>query len=118
MEKLKALSVRQPYAEAIMLRIKKIEYRSIPTNIRGKIYIYASMTPGDKDIWDACKLEPGDLPTGVILGTVELVDCKDKTGNAGNYEWLLKNPKPLKKPIRPNPDQKAQPVWFYPFGKP
>lgn len=38
-----ALSVRQPYAEYIMRRTKRVEYRTIRTNIRGRIYIYASL---------------------------------------------------------------------------
>jgi hypothetical protein len=39
---MRALSIRQPHAEAIMRGIKKIEYRSAPTRIRGRIYIYAA----------------------------------------------------------------------------
>ena len=37
-----ALSVRQPQAEAIMRGVKAIEYRSRPTNIRGRVYSYAA----------------------------------------------------------------------------
>jgi predicted transcriptional regulator len=40
----RALSVRQPFAEQIMLGTKKIEYRSMKTNIRGRVYIYASLS--------------------------------------------------------------------------
>ena len=39
-----ALSVRQPFAEQIMLGKKKIEYRSQLTHKRGSFYIYASKT--------------------------------------------------------------------------
>jgi len=39
---MRALSIRQPHAEAIMRGIKKIEYRSGPTKTRGRIHIYAS----------------------------------------------------------------------------
>ena len=39
---MKALSIRQPHAEAIMRGVKPIEYRFRSTNVRGKIYIYAS----------------------------------------------------------------------------
>ena len=35
----KALSIRQPHAEAIMRGVKPIEFRSRPTKIRGRIYI-------------------------------------------------------------------------------
>lgn len=41
----RALSVRQPLAEQIMRGTKKIEYRNIHTNIRGRVYIYASKAP-------------------------------------------------------------------------
>ncbi len=37
----RALSIRQPHAEAIMRGIKETEYRSVPTKIRGRILIYA-----------------------------------------------------------------------------
>ena len=43
MEKLPALSLRQPWTEEVMRGKKKIEYRSIPTNIRGRVYLYASL---------------------------------------------------------------------------
>jgi hypothetical protein len=42
-EKLEAISLRQPWAEEVMLGIKKIEYRHSPTKHRGRIYIYASL---------------------------------------------------------------------------
>jgi hypothetical protein len=41
---MKALSVRQPYAEEIMRGIKKAEYITVPTNFRGRVYIYVSNT--------------------------------------------------------------------------
>ncbi|MGH9835609.1 MAG: ASCH domain-containing protein [Blastocatellia bacterium] len=81
---MRALSVRQPYAEQIMRGVKKIEFRSFPTNIRERIYIYASLTPGELQDWKAMKLSPGDLPTGVLIGTVEIVDCTEKSDG---YKW-------------------------------
>ena len=43
---MRALSIRQPYAELILRGIKKIEYRSRPTRIIGeRFYIYAARTP-------------------------------------------------------------------------
>lgn len=42
----RALSVRQPFAEQIMCGTKKIEYRSMPTKLRGRVYIYAAKHPG------------------------------------------------------------------------
>jgi hypothetical protein len=42
-EDMRALSIRQPYAELILRGIKPIEFRSRPTKIIGeRFYIYAS----------------------------------------------------------------------------
>lgn len=105
-----ALSVRQPYAELIMRGKKKFEYRSQPTKKRERVYIYASLTPGDERDFRDLKLKPGDLPAGVIIGTVEIVNC---TGRPGDYEWHLANPERLAESIKP--EKKPQPVWFIPF---
>jgi hypothetical protein len=113
MKKTRALSIRQPHAEAIMRGIKKTEYRSNATKIRGRILIYAAkgrysaakeaelMTMyGIEDI--ACD----DLSRGVLIGTVDLYDC-----DGGN--WHVRQPeraKTLRKPTK-----QPQPVWFNPF---
>ena len=112
-EPVRALSIRQPHAEAIMRGIKKIEYRSGPTKIRGRVMIYASLGRysaqveaemmddyGIKDI--SCD----DLARGVIIGTVELFDCDDD-------EWYLRKPERAEKLIKPT--NQPQPVWFHPF---
>ena len=43
---MRALSVRQPYAELIVRGAKKIEYRSTPTSIRERVYVYAAKRLG------------------------------------------------------------------------
>jgi hypothetical protein len=106
----RALSVRQPYAEQIMRGVKRVEYRSQPTRIRERVYIYASLTPADEYEWRAMKARPGDFPTGVLIGTVEVVDC---TGEPDDYEWHLAAPVRLPEPIPPQ--RKPQPAWFVPF---
>lgn len=108
----KALSIRQPYVEQIMRGTKTVEYRSMRTLIRGRVYIYASNTPGPISKFRAIKAHPGDFPTGFIIGTVEIVDC---TGAPGKYEWHLANPVRLAEPIKP--DNRAQPAWFIPFNQ-
>jgi hypothetical protein len=35
-------------------------------------------------------LKPGDLPTGVLVGTVEIADCTERSGD---YQWHLERPK-------------------------
>ena len=111
MTKRRALSIQQPFVEQILRGTKRIEYRSGPTNIRGRFYLYASKKAGPRREFGKMKMEPGSLPTGKILGTVELVDCQK--GRNGRYEWHLREPRRLARP-RP-PVKHPQPVWFYPF---
>jgi len=40
---MRALSIPQPHAEAIMRGITPVEFRPQPTSVRGRIYIYASV---------------------------------------------------------------------------
>lgn len=110
---MRALSIRQPHAEAILRGIKKIEYRSKATKIRGRIYIYASLGRYAED--DEAKMMKNygikdvscdELPRGVLIGTVELYDC-----DAGN--WKLKDPERLDAQLKP--EKHPQPVWFNPF---
>lgn len=105
-----ALSIRQPYAELILRGTKKVEYRSVPTSKRERIYVYASLQPGPEDDFRAVNLEAGDLPTGVIVGTVEIQECE---GKRGDYHWHLARPQRLKTLIKPR--KHPQPVWFRPF---
>jgi hypothetical protein len=78
--------MRHPRASQILRGKKKIEYRNMPTNKRERAYIYASKTPADQEAWDEIGLEPGDLPTGVIVETVEVVGCRRVRGE---YEWQI-----------------------------
>ena len=55
------------------------------------------------------------MPRGVLVGTVKLVDCD---GDYGDFEWSLENPVRFREPLVPNPEEKPQPIWFYPFGRP
>ncbi len=98
MKQMRALSIRQPNAEQILRGKKKIEYRNRLTNIRERVYIYASLKPETVDAWEEINLQPGDLPTGVLVGTVEIQGC---TGTPGDYEWHLAKPKRLKRKLKP-----------------
>jgi hypothetical protein len=106
----RALSIRQPYAEAILTGEKKIEYRSRRTHIRGRVYVYAAKGLGAQEDYDYMGVQPGDLPTGVLVGTVEVTDCTD---NGEYFEWHLSKPKRLPKPIKPT--GVPQPGFFKPF---
>lgn len=108
---MRALSVRQPYAELIMRGDKTVEYRSKPTNIRGRVYLYAAKRPGKTEDFEGARLRPAELPTGVLVGTVEVVGC---TGELGAFKWHLRSPERLAEPLR-RPERHPQPAWFYPF---
>jgi hypothetical protein len=110
---LRALSVRQPFAEAIVRGVKRSEIRTASTSIRGRILIYASLGRSKEEeeaVWSKeygiLDVAPDDLPRGVIVGTVELYGCSDN-------EWLLRNPQRATQYVEPT--NRPNPVWFYPF---
>ena len=114
---MRALSIRQPHAEAIMRGVKPIEFRSCTTKIRERIYIYAAkgrFTPEtEAEMMAGYKIKNvdcDDLPRGVLIGTVELFDC---TGDEGEYEWHVRKPERAKKLLKPT--GRPQPAWFNPF---
>src|SRR5690606_23647709 len=84
-----ALSIRQPYVELILRGVKTIEYRSKPTRRIGeRFYLYASKLPAENpEAWATTNVEPGDLPTGVIVGSA--VIHRVTRGDDGLYEWHL-----------------------------
>jgi len=76
--KIKALSIRQPWAWAIF-HGKDVENRQWWTSIRGPIAIHAPMVIDKEDIAYIKKnfglMVPTDLPTGGIVGTANIIDC-------------------------------------------
>lgn len=105
---MKALSIKQPYAELIVSGKKKIELRKWNTNFRGEFLVHASKNP-DKLALKEFNLD--NLPLGVIVGKVTLKEVKhyssekecekDKElhladGDFGNYGFILDNPKRIK----------------------
>lgn len=110
MKPTRALSVRQPYAEQILRGKKKVEYRSRPTNIRERVYIYATLRPADRAEFVEARMNADELPRGVVIGTVEIVGC---TPSRQGYQWLLRKPERLARPLKPR--NRPQPVWFKPF---
>jgi hypothetical protein len=98
-----AFSVHQPYAEQILRGTKKYEYRTIPTRIRGRVYVYATLKFTTRGTHH--------LPRGRILGTVEVIAC-EWSRNLRCYRWKLSRPRRTRPRI---PQNHPQPVWFYPF---
>jgi len=97
---MKALSVQQPHADRIIFRGKNIENRTWRTNFRGTVAIHASMK---FDTYaKLSKKENEEMARGVIVGVVDVVDCVDKHKSkwfGGPIGFVLKNPRPLPKPI-------------------
>jgi len=107
---MRALSICQPYAEEILRGTKKFEYRSTRTKILNeRVYIYASLKPGDPKRFKKLGLDIGDLPTGVLVGTMEIEGCQP---TEDGWAWKIRDPRRLNRRRRPR--GKPQPVWFYP----
>jgi hypothetical protein len=139
---MKVISLLQPWASLVAIGAKKIETRSWSTKYRGPLAIHASKrVPLEAE--ELCLTEPfqktleaagiqfnGDvplsrlLPTGAIIATCRLVDCREiclygpraSDGNLmpvlpeepehsfgdytpGRYAWILGNVKTLHEPI-------------------
>lgn len=119
-----ALSIRQPFSELIMLGLKTLEIRSQPTRVRGRVWLYASQKfDNECAALDMFTLEELDaMPRGVIVGSVNIVDCgewrrRDMLAAAldawseGWFAWTLAEPKrcePWKS------DKHPQPVFWRP----
>ena len=104
---IRVLAVRQPWASLIMRGGKSYEIRTMNTNIRGPIAIYASRSPparcdldwleeyGLDDVFFedlGCDIDP--FIKGAILGTVSLVGCRKTSKNwfDDNIESHMNNP--------------------------
>tara|TARA_R110000824_G_scaffold401032_2_gene610452 strand:+ start:21920 stop:22390 length:471 start_codon:yes stop_codon:yes gene_type:complete len=109
---IKALSVRQPWAWAIMFAGKDVENRSWQAinhglKVRGTIALHAAkgMTKGEYEdaahfmdsIGVKCAL-PADLWRGAVIGTVDVIDVVSESQSPwffGPRGLMLANPKPL-----------------------
>jgi len=116
-QSIKALSIRQPWAELIVRGLRN-EHRSSLTRIRERVYIYAckalGATPDEMvEINDefGTDLDLRTLARGVVIGTVEIVDCKE-LGYA-DYEWVMNAPQRIQ-PYQ-KPTGFPQPKFFNPF---
>jgi hypothetical protein len=141
-EGMRALSIRQPFAEMILRGIKRIEYRSRPTRIIGeRFWIYAAKGSGvrstrrvvgdniavpDKPLqpWmielaEALRLwKPGELPTGVIVGSAVVERCSGphaptSIDDRPYFQWHLTGVQRLAELCKPS--RHPQPAWFNPF---
>lgn len=71
---MKTLSLKQPFAELILQGKKKIELRKWNTKFRGEFFIHASKAVHSESMK---KFGFNGLPTGGIVGKVNLIEVKD-----------------------------------------
>jgi len=93
--KIKAISLKQPWASLIAEGSKTIETRTWPTNYRGELLICSSKNP---------KIE--NLPVGMALCVATVRDCRPMTREdeqaamceyyQGAYAWILSNIRAIK----------------------
>lgn len=100
---MKVLTVKQPWAWAILHAGKDIENRSWVPKYRGPLAIHAGAAYMKGSILPRGVREPEDLVYSAILGVVDLVDVvetsRSKWFGGDAYGWVLKNPRPLAKPL-------------------
>lgn len=72
---MKALTIKQPWANLIMQCDKRFEFRSWQTKYRGELLIHAGKGIDKEAMKRLAKYLPEELPYGKILGKVKLVDC-------------------------------------------
>jgi hypothetical protein len=111
---MKAISLRQPWADFVVNGCKTLELRTWQTAYRGHLAIHASKSVA----LDACTLyhiDPRKLVTGALIGAVELVDIiqvdelvfesrKDDHLAAGFFQpplfgWVLTDPRRIDPPV-------------------
>lgn len=104
------LSVRQPWAWAILHAGKDIENRDWSTHRRGRIYLHAAKGMTRAEYEDGMETIQRTASTGLttpafaaldrggIVGTVEIVDCVSRSASPwffGRYGFALRDPRPL-----------------------
>lgn len=122
---MKALTVRQPWAWAILHAGKRIENRTRRTNYRGRFYIHAGLAWPNFQMLLDCESRLGDtqgcpdatdFTYGALIATAELVGCVwsdtivTPWGESQAWHWMLDNVKPLRKPI---PARGQLGLWEY-----
>lgn len=123
---MRALSLRQPWAELVVRGEKTIEVRGRHTHIRGPVQVYAGLKRIDPKeevrIGERYGLDVDALPRGVLVGTVNIVDSRplkksDSPRAAfkieeteGQNGWILADPHRFKHPVKT--DRQPQPSFF------
>jgi hypothetical protein len=111
---MKAISVRQPWADLIIQGKKTLDLRTRKINYRGPIAIHASQII-ENEACERFELNPKLLTVGAVIGVVQLVDIFEmeearyidnanhhlshRSYREGLFGWQFEEPKELPKPI-------------------
>ena len=122
---MKCISLLQPWASLVILGAKRYETRTWATAHRGGLAVHASKR-FPEEARELCRKEPFrsllkeggylswlDLPTGAVLGAVELTGCLPAEAvprldrcqlalgdfRRGRWAWVLTNPRALPAPV-------------------
>ena len=88
----RVLSVRQPWAWAIVSGLKPVENRSWSTRYRGRLLIHAGTAIDPYGIQWFVKQRislPSPLPRGAIVGSCDLVAIVDRRLGKGYGKWFF-----------------------------
>jgi hypothetical protein len=88
--------------EAIFRGTKDEEYRSRPTQIRERVYLYASLKLAEREYADDLGIpwpEACELSRGGILGSIDITDCRwDEERDC--FVWKLERPRRYRELLR------------------
>ena len=90
-DKMKAITIKQPFASLIAEGYKVYEFRSWKTKFRGEIYIHAGKGI-DKKAMKRFEYLNLDYPTGKIIAKANITDCVEITDE---MKEKLKNMDPI-----------------------
>lgn len=112
---MKAITIKPPWCQLIIHSGKDVENRDWPTRFRGRVAVHSSRRI-DPDEYDGAlalirqenlaielpSLTELKAQAGMILGTVEIVDCVTRSASpwfVGDYGFVLRNPIALAEPV-------------------
>jgi tetratricopeptide (TPR) repeat protein len=110
MEKMRALTIHQPFAAAICRGFKRVENRTWTTNYRGPVAIHASANcdrlKGLREQLGS-GFDEGFFPVGAVVGVADLVDVQalnvELESNPfaeGPFCWIFERPRLLAEPVK------------------
>lgn len=101
---MRALTLRQPWAHAVVHLGKNIENRTWPPS-DGMIGAYIAIHAGsgiDRDGFEELGLDRAEVDRGAIVGVARIVRVVTKSSNRwffGPFGWVLEDIRPLRRPI-------------------